>query len=861
MPRITHNHAAVAANHSLYQNELLNETHTTLREIATNTKNINLNVDTVEVSVDALEVLQAQTNTTLAAMLVDTDAIDSSCNTIEAQSVLTASRLNNIQNSITAAGDGSGDKLGVINTNILAKNGEIETSLNSLISANHTDLVALESSLTSMEGKIDTLDTVQDNALSKLNEIATNTANINVNVGDVEVNTNDLEVLQASTNSKLDSILSKNGEIETSANALIAANHTDLVALEASLTSMEGKQDSLVSANHTDLVALEASLTSMEGKQDDIKTLIGTTNSGLSSIDSGINDLDTLLGDIQTDNNSKSDHLSGNLDTLNGKIDTLTTRIKLANSDAHLAVSLEDIGGVATQTTLAAAEAHLGNIETAVQLLDNALDGNYLNVNQNISGTDVSSNSGNKDAQTQRFCLATDDVPTGLTNTILNAVNGSIGTGNTALSAIKTAVEVLDNCVSGSEFQVDVVSSALPSGASTETTLAAAEAHLGNIDTGVDVLEACVGSNKVNVNISSGNISGFATQTTLASVLAKNTEIETSANAIQSAVEGTLTVGSHAVTNAGTFAVQSTIAAALPAGTNAIGKLAANSGVDIGDVDVTSISAGTNRIGMVGMKANQAADGTGTERFVLCDAAGHLQVDVLSGGGSTDVSGVATHAKQDTIIGHLDGVEGKLDAIETTNNACQVLLGTIDADTGAIKTAVQILDNAISGNEMQVDIVSSALPSGAATQTTLASVLAKNTEIETTADAILAKNTQLETLLTSIAHRTATATLSAATNLADDGALAIVDTAGYKYMTIFGKATNYVDLYIQYSLTNSAGAMISIYNTEAYRLQSNQVNSIEVFNNTIEHMPRYVRFINLSGSQINALTLYYQLSN
>lgn len=41
---------------------------------------------------------------------------------------------------------------------------------------------------------------------------------------------------------------------------------------------------------------------------------------------------------------------------------------------------------------------------------------------------------------------------------------------------------------------------------------------------------------------------------------------------------------------------------ALPAGTNAIGKLAANSGVDIGDVDVTSLPslpAGTNNIGDV----------------------------------------------------------------------------------------------------------------------------------------------------------------------------------------------------------------------------------------------------------------------
>lgn len=40
---------------------------------------------------------------------------------------------------------------------------------------------------------------------------------------------------------------------------------------------------------------------------------------------------------------------------------------------------------------------------------------------------------------------------------------------------------------------------------------------------------------------------------------------------------------------------------ALVAGAAAIGKLAANSGVDIGDVDVTSISAGTNAIGNVGI--------------------------------------------------------------------------------------------------------------------------------------------------------------------------------------------------------------------------------------------------------------------
>ena len=125
--------------------------------------------------------------------------------------------------------------------------------------------------------------------------------------------------------------------------------------------------------------------------------------------------------------------------------------------------------------------------------------------------------------------------------------------------------------------------------------------------------------------------------------------------------------------------------------------------------------------------------GTGGTSYVpLIDSDGHLQVDTLS---SALPSGAATAANQATIIGHVDGLETlitstnskidtldavqdnaltKLGEIETTNNANQVLLGTIDADTGAIKTAVEVIDNAISGSEMQVDVVA-ALPAGSNT--------------------------------------------------------------------------------------------------------------------------------------------------
>lgn len=61
--------------------------------------------------------------------------------------------------------------------------------------------------------------------------------------------------------------------------------------------------------------------------------------------------------------------------------------------------------------------------------------------------------------------------------------------------------------------------------------------------------------------------------------------------------------------SAGRLWTSATIDAALPAGTNAIGKLAANSGVDIGDIDVTSVVPGTSASSLG--KAEDAAAASG----------------------------------------------------------------------------------------------------------------------------------------------------------------------------------------------------------------------------------------------------------
>lgn len=200
---------------------------------------------------------------------------------------------------------------------------------------------------------------------------------------------------------------------------------------------------------------------------------------------------------------------------------------------------------------------------------------------------------------------------------------------------------------------VDVTSCALPTGAATETTLA-------GIKTGTDKIPAlgqALAAASVPVVLPAAQITtltppaaitGFATETTVAGIktgtdkipavgqalMAASTPVAIASN--QSAIPvtqsgtwdevgindsgnsitvdgavtatlnaettkviGTVNVAAAqtiAVTNAGTFATQAT----LQAGSAAIGKLAANSGVDIGDVDVLSLpalAAGTAAIG------------------------------------------------------------------------------------------------------------------------------------------------------------------------------------------------------------------------------------------------------------------------
>lgn len=116
---------------------------------------------------------------------------------------------------------------------------------------------------------------------------------------------------------------------------------------------------------------------------------------------------------------------------------------------------------------------------------------------------------------------------------------------------------------------------------------------------------------------------------------------------------------------------------------------------------------------------------------VLCDASGHLQIDVLE---SALPSGAATATNQATIITAVQSLQNLVGALhdvgvdEIDVNVDSSVLPTgagTSANQATIITALQSLQNLVGAlhdvgvDELDVIVESSALPSGAATETTL----------------------------------------------------------------------------------------------------------------------------------------------
>jgi len=281
--------------------------------------------------------------------------------------------------------------------------------------------------------------------------------------------------------------------------------------------------------------------------------------------------------------------------------------------------------------------------------------------------------------------------------------------------------------------QVDILSSALPTGAATESTLSTLDGKVTACNTG-DVTV----SSQPALDSGTDSVSSVQSGTWNINNIAGTISLPTGA-----ATESTLSTLDGKVTVCNTGAV--TISSALPAGNN-----------NIGNVDIVTLP-GTVESDIGSIK-------TAVELLDNAIAGSEMQVDIVSQpaldsatdsissvqSGTWNINNVSgtislpTGAATESTLSTLDGKVTACNTGDVTigsaipagdNNIGNVdivtLPGTVEADISAIKTAVELIDNTVSGSELQVDVVSSALPTGAATESTLSTLNGKIAECNT----------------------------------------------------------------------------------------------------------------------------------
>ena len=321
------------------------------------------------------------------------------------------------------------------------------------------------------------------------------------------------------------------------------------------------------------------------------------------------------------------------------------------------------IDGTVTADLGATDNAVLDTIAASLAILDDWDDGNYANVNANIGGTDIVGGAGAVASGVQRVTLASDDPAV-----------AKLGTIDADTGAIKTAVEIIDNAISGSEMQVDIVAdgAGLATAAKQdilETTLTAIETDIAANEVLLGTIDADTGAIKTAVEVIDNAISGSEMQV---DIVADGAGLATSANQLADGHNVTIdnSSGGAAVNiqdGGNTITVDGTVTADLSATDNAVLDAIATSLAVLDDWDDSDYANVNINIAGTDMAANAGAMSAQTPRVTIATDDTHFG----SVGAGADVDGV--------VHGQLRFIGESVDGLET--------------DIAAIKTAVQILDD------------------------------------------------------------------------------------------------------------------------------------------------------------------------
>ena len=240
----------------------------------------------------------------------------------------------------------------------------------------------------------------------------------------------------------------------------------------------------------------------------------------------------------------------------------------------------------------------------------------------------------------------------------------------------------------------------------------------GQLDTIIDTLETTLTAIEtdaaaIEVLLTAANVDHAANEALLTTIDADTGAIKTAVELIDNAIDGSqmqVDVVAISAQSDGTYIGDIKFGESLPAGSAAIGKLAANSGVDIGDVDVTSIVPGPGATNLG--KAEDAAHTSG-DVGVMSLAVRNDDVAAL-GGADGDYAPLQVNAAGSLYTKDETGEAGSILVTGTT-----AVTTTVTANTAFV--AIQFIEDTVfdSGNDGLVSSTNELYPSTQYTSTSV----------------------------------------------------------------------------------------------------------------------------------------------
>ena len=639
--------------------------------------------------------------------------------------------------------------IGGVNTSITATN----TKLDSLISANHSDLVALDTSVdavntsvTSSNTKLDAIDTVLDSILvdttamkSSLdtldNAVSSNKLQVDINsISTIatETTVGSIKTEIESVDTHLDNLKYGSGSefyIKTKNNDILidgstAPSNTPFLPIggvdengnsQVLKTSSSGNlMMSVEGAVITDTVRLLSGEDSGSYPRiGDVSLLAGTASIGKVGLEAGT----SAIGSVTVTSAPTTAITNSALTDLGNTINSNKVDVNLTN--ASVAVT-----GTVTSTpsgTQAVSNSGLTELATAIVTTANA-DQRSVSASTDFTGIQIHHPS------LAKFDYALDLLHTEAKfngSTQYRVVSTNIM--NRDLAVTHDALTELGGAINSSKLDVEETNSATISSRvnSVITGVNTTNSTLTTTNSKIDTLDGSVDAVKTSVDAIKGNGTNDSTLYDLKGVL---DSIDANTDTLE------VKVAEVDVNTDGLEALQTTTNTKLDTAITAVGK--------IDDVHGTDGSTAPTKGNLIGGK-----DGSGNFQDLMVDTSGRASVNIngtvpISGtvtatpSGTQPISGTVTanvgsgtQAVSHSALTELESSinSNKLDVNISSGGfdgavtgtfwqATQPVSGTVtETNSGAIKTAVEKLDNAISGSEMQVDVVT--MPTTAVTGT------------------------------------------------------------------------------------------------------------------------------------------------